>query len=59
METTLDQLRRLLSEPDGPELHSCSGTRRGYRILFVGCTRKVSINSEASADSAPSELTRR
>ena len=43
METTLDQLRRLLSQPDGPELRSWSGTGRGYRILFAGFTRKVSV----------------
>jgi hypothetical protein len=43
METTLDQMRRLLSQPDGSELRSWSGTGRGYRILFAGCTRKVSL----------------
>ena len=41
METTLDQMRRLLSQPDGPDLRSWSGAGRGYRMLFLGCTRKV------------------
>ena len=41
METTLDQMRRLLSQPDGPDLRSGSGAGRGYRVLFLGCTRKV------------------
>jgi hypothetical protein len=52
METTLDQMRRLLSQPDGPELRSWSGTSRGYRILFAGYTRKVSLKARSRKERA-------
>jgi len=56
METTLDQLRRLFSQPDSPDLRSWSGAGRSYRTLFVGCTQKVSLGRPAKRSSATVRL---
>jgi hypothetical protein len=40
-ETRLDLLRRLLAQPDGPDLQSPSGKGRSHAVRYAGCTAKV------------------
>jgi hypothetical protein len=60
-ETRLDLLRRLLSEPDGPDLQSSSGKGRRHAVLHAGCTAKVSepVVVPADATSTTSQAERR
>lgn len=41
-ETTLSLLRRVLEQPDAPDLRTPSGKGRGYAVVHAGCTEKVS-----------------
>ena len=41
-ETTLSLLRRVLEQPDAPDLRAPSGRGRSYAVVHAGCTEKVS-----------------
>lgn len=47
-ETTLSLLRRVLEQPDAPDLRAPSGRGRGYAVVHAGCTEKVSRQFLAS-----------
>jgi hypothetical protein len=52
-ETRLDLLRRLLAQPDGPDLRSPSGKGRRHAVLHAGCTAKVAARILGLVDLDP------